>query len=148
MRTLLSALAAATALAVSPAAAAEPLTKPLATIFKNPQCGCCETYGEYLRENGYEVKLVATHDLPLIQQRQGVPSGLEGCHTTLIGGYFVDGHVPIATFDRLLAERPNVNGITLPGMPPGSPGMGGPKMEPFTIQAVAKGGLISLFEVV
>lgn len=148
MRTLLSALAATAVVALSPAAAAAaPNAKPLATLFKNPQCGCCETYGDYLRKNGYEVKVVATHDLPLIQQRQGVPAGLEGCHTTLVGGYFVDGHVPIASFDRLLAERPDINGITLPGMPQGSPGMGGPKVESFTIHAVAPGGKRSTYAV-
>ena len=147
MRTLLSALAATAVVALSPVAAAAPNPKPLATLFKNPQCGCCETYGEYLRKNGYEVKIVATHDLPLIQQRQGVPAGLEGCHTTLVGGYFVDGHVPIASFNRLLAERPEINGITLPGMPQGSPGMGGPKVEPFTITSVAPGGKQSVHAV-
>ena len=148
MRTLLSALAATAVVALSPAAAAAASNpKPLATLFKNPQCGCCETYGEYLRKNGYEVKVVATHDLPLIQQRQGVPAGLEGCHTTLIGGYFIDGHVPIASFDRLIAQRPEINGITLPGMPQGSPGMGGPKGEQFTIHALARGGKRSVYAV-
>lgn len=147
MRMLLIASAAAAAVAVSPAAASQPVAKPLATVFKNPQCGCCETYAGYLRDNGYEVKLVATHDLPLIQERQGVPSGLEGCHTTLVGGYFVDGHVPIATFDRLLAERPAINGISLPGMPSGSPGMGGAKTEPFTVHAVHKGGRTTVYQV-
>lgn len=147
MRNIFKGAAIAAALVLGGPALAEPAPKPLATIFKNPQCGCCETYGEYLRSNGYEVKVVATHDLPLIQERQGVPAGLEGCHTTLIGGYFVDGHVPIETFDRLLAERPDINGITLPGMPAGSPGMGGPKTEPFTIHAVAGAGRSSVYTV-
>ena len=147
MRYMLNILAIATGLAVSSAAMAAASAKPLATVFKNPQCGCCETYGEYLRKNGYEVKVVATHDLPLIQQRQGVPAGLEGCHTTLIGGYFVDGHVPVENLDQLLAERPEINGITLPGMPMGSPGMGGPKTEPFTIYAVGKDGAKSVYAV-
>ncbi len=147
MSHLLKAVAAAAVLTVSVPVHAASAPKPLATIFKNPQCGCCETYGEYLRQNGYKVKTVATHDLPLIQQRQGVPAGLEGCHTTLIGGYFVDGHVPIATFDRLLAQRPDINGITLPGMPTGSPGMGGPKTEPFKIYAVGEKGATSVYAV-
>lgn len=141
------AAAAASLAIVATRALAQPSPKPLATLFKNPQCGCCETYAGYLKSNGYEVKMVPSHDLPLIQQRQGVPAGMEGCHTTLIGGYFVDGHVPIEAFNRLLEERPEINGITLPGMPPGSPGMGGPKMEPFTIHAVAKGELTFVFEV-
>ena len=119
--------------------------KPLATIFKNPQCTCCESYGEYLRANGYPVKMVATHDLALIKQRQGIPAGLEGCHTTLVGGYFIDGHVPVDTFDRVLAERPPISGISLPGMPTGSPGMGGPKTGPWTIAAVAPDGETSVY---
>ena len=141
------AAAAASLAIVATPALAQATPKPLATLFKNPQCGCCETYADYLKSNGYEVKVVPSHDLPLIQQRQGVPAGMEGCHTTLIGGYFVDGHVPIEAFNRLLVERPVIDGITLPGMPPGSPGMGGPKMEPFTIHAVAKDGRTSVFEV-
>ena len=147
MRRMLKAAAAAAGLAVAVPVLATPAPKPLATIFKDPQCSCCETYGRYLQENGYEVKLVPTHDLALIKQRQGIPPGLDGCHTTLVGGYFVDGHVPIASFDRLLADRPDVIGISLPGMPPGSPGMGGPKMEPFTVYAVAPGGDRSVYAV-
>lgn len=129
----------------APATAAPESGKPLATIFKNPQCGCCESYGEYLRTNGYPVKTVATNDLMLIKERQGVPQGKEGCHTTLIGGYFVDGHVPVDSIDRLLGERPSIDGITLPGMPMGSPGMGGQKMEAWTVTAVAADGGASTF---
>ena len=139
MRSIFKAFALGAGIAIAvPAPAAEP-EKPLATVFKNPQCECCESYAEYLRENGYPVKVVATHELPLINERQGIALGAEGCHTTLIGGYFVSGHVPIGSFDRLLEERPDVNGITLPGMPMGSPGMGGAKTEPFTIYAMASG---------
>ncbi len=138
------AAAAAAAMSASTVAAADG-DKPLATIFKNPQCTCCESYGEYLSANGYQVKMVATHDLALIKQRQGIPAGLEGCHTTLAGGYFIDGHVPVDTFDRLLAERPAISGISLPGMPAGSPGMGGSKTGPWTITAVAPGGETSVY---
>lgn len=148
MRHAMKAIAAALAVAVSaPAFAAAQNAKPLATVFKDPQCGCCEAYAEHLRTNGYPVKVVATHDLALIKQRQGIPADLGGCHTTLIGGYFVDGHVPIATFDRLLDQRPEIDGISLPGMPAGSPGMGGPKSEPFTVYALAPGGRRTVFSV-
>lgn len=146
MRYLSTLLAAAAAIGLTaPAQAAS--SKPLATIFKNPQCSCCEVYGKYLRKSGYPVKIVVTQDGPLIKQRQGVPAQLEGCHTTLIGGYFVEGHVPVGAIDRLLSQRPKVNGISLPGMPPGSPGMGGPKMQPFTIYAVAARGKPSVYAV-
>ncbi len=141
------AAAALAAFAVAAPALASPPPKPLATLFKNPQCSCCESYAQYLEANDYEVNVVASHDLPLIQQRQGIPAGFEGCHTTLVGGYFIDGHVPIKTFDRLLSERPDISGITLPGMPTGTPGMGGPKSEPFKIYAVAPGKAPSVYAV-
>ena len=106
---------------------------PTATLYKSPQCGCCEEYAEYLRANGYEVTVVPTHDLSLIKRQHRVPEEFEGCHTTLVGGYAVEGHVPVGVLNRLLAERPDVRGISLPGMTTGSPGMSGPKTGPFTI---------------
>ena len=110
-----------------------------ATLYKNPECGCCEEYAKYLRQNGYDVTVKPTHDLPLIKQQHGVAPELEGCHTTLVGGYVVEGHVPVTVLDRLLAERPEIRGISLPGMPLGSPGMGGEKTGPFTIYEVTDG---------
>ena len=133
------------ALAVMPSVAVAQEARPFATIFKNPQCSCCESYGDYLEASGYEVKMVATHDLALIKERQGVPAGLEGCHTMLIGGYFVDGHVPVDSVNRLLQERPRISGITLPGMPAGSPGMGGAKTGTWTITGVAADGATSVY---
>lgn len=140
MKRLFQTVLAVSGLALAAPALAQPPVKPLATVFKNPQCSCCEGYGDYLRQNGYQVKMVPTNDLALIKQRQGIPAELGGCHTTLVAGYFIDGHVPIETFDRLLAERPEIDGITLPGMPAGSPGMGGQKSAPFTIYGLSRGG--------
>lgn len=110
-----------------------------ATLYKNPQCGCCEEYANYLRQNGFDVKVVATHDLPLIKKEQGVPEQFEGCHTTLIDGYVVEGHVPVKSLNRLLTERPAIKGISLPGMPMGSPGMSGAKTAPFTVYEISNG---------
>jgi hypothetical protein len=110
-----------------------------ATLYKNPQCGCCETYADYLRENGFEVTVKPTHDLPLMKRQYGVPGELEGCHTTLVDGYVVEGHVPVNTVIRLLTERPDIKGISLPGMPMGSPGMTGEKTAPFTIYEFGDG---------
>ncbi|MEQ8396165.1 DUF411 domain-containing protein [Thalassobaculum sp.] len=124
-------------LPLSPAHAADPAKT--ATLYKNPQCGCCEAYADYLRENGYEVTVVPTHDLQLIKQEQGVPEHFEGCHTTLIDNYVVEGHVPVKTLNRLLTERPAIKGISLPGMPMGSPGMNGQKAGPFQIYEIAEG---------
>jgi hypothetical protein len=108
------------------------------TLYKNPQCGCCEGYAEYMREQGYTVKVVPTHDLSAKSREAGIPEAFEGCHLSMIDGYAVSGHVPVTTVNRLLSERPAIKGITLPGMPMGSPGMNGVKREPFTIYTVGE----------
>ena len=110
-----------------------------ATLYKNPQCGCCEGYADYLRANGFEVTVKPTHDLPLLHRQHGVPEPLVGCHTTLVDGYVVEGHVPIGAVLRMLDERPAIRGISLPGMPAGSPGMFGEKTAPFTIYEIDDG---------
>jgi hypothetical protein len=101
---------------------------PDALMYKNPQCGCCENYAKYLRQNGFKVTVKETHN---------VPEKLSGCHTMLVGGYVVEGHVPVGAINKLLKERPDIKGISLPGMPEGSPGMTGEKAEPFTIYEVS-----------
>ena len=111
-----------------------------AVLYKSPQCSCCEGYAAYLRKNGFAVEVKATNDLAEISQKAGVPERLQGCHTMFVGGYVVDGHVPINVIQKLLRERPAIAGITLPGMPAGSPGMTGRKAGPFTIYAVTKDG--------
>jgi hypothetical protein len=133
IRMVLAAAAVALTAIATPATAGE---KPAATLYKNPQCSCCEEYAKYLRRNGFEVKVVATHDLSLIAKQLAVPETLEGCHTTLIDKYVVVGHVPVKTLNKLLADRPNIRGVSLPGMPEGSPGMSGRKTEPFTIYEI------------
>ena len=118
-------------------AMAEPIH---ATLFKNPQCSCCEGYAAYLRENGFDVAVKPTNDLTEISRRAGVPEQFQGCHTMFVGNYVVDGHVPVNVIRKLLSERPSIAGITLPGMPLGSPGMTGTKTSTFTIYAVTKDG--------
>src|SRR5712692_4816920 len=118
-------------------AIAEPVR---ATLYKNPQCTCCDDYAAYLRQNGFVVDVQATNDLAVISQKAGVPEKLQGCHTMFVDGYVIDGHVPVNVIRKLLSERPAVAGITLPGMPEGSPGMTGRKYGPFTIYAVTKDG--------
>jgi hypothetical protein len=136
MRTLLPVLVVVAALGSGPANAEEARA---ATLYKNPQCGCCEGYADYLRENGFEVTVKPTHDLPLLHRQYGVPQPLVGCHTTLVDGYVVEGHVPVSALLRLLTERPAIKGISLPGMPAGSPGMSGEKAAPFTIYEISEG---------
>ena len=111
-----------------------------ATLFKNPECGCCENYAAYLRQNGFDVEVKPSNDLATISSEAGVPPEYEGCHTAFIDGYVVDGHVPIKAIEKLLKERPKIAGITLPGMPVGSPGMGDDPTKSFTVNAVTKDG--------
>lgn len=113
-----------------------------ATLYKNPQCTCCEGYADYLRKNGFVVEVKPTNDLAEISRKAGVPEKLEGCHTMFVQGYpyVIDGHVPIEVVRKLLSEKPAIAGITLPGMPAGSPGMFGDKTETFVIYALHKDG--------
>jgi hypothetical protein len=111
-----------------------------ATLYKNPQCSCCEGYAAYLRQKGFEVEVKPTNDLDQMSQKAGVPEKLQGCHTMFVKNYVVDGHVPVEVVRKMLSERSAIAGITLPGMPAGSPGMVGEKTGPFTIYAVTKDG--------
>src|SRR6516164_8303912 len=88
------------------------------TLYKNPQCGCCEGYADYLRDNGFKVKAISTNDLTVIGLKYGIPDDLQPCHISLIGGYVVGGHIPMEVIDRLLSEQPKIVGISLPGMSP------------------------------
>ena len=122
--------------ALSAASLARAQDKAAATLYKNPQCRCCQDHAAYLRRHGYRVREIATHDLEGIRRKHGVPQHLYGCHTILVGGYVVEGHVSAPVIDRLLREQPKILGVSLPGMPPGSPGMTGAKMEAFRIYEI------------
>jgi len=137
-RAILMLLLGGAAAMVAPSARAVDDSKKV-TLYKDPQCDCCEGYADYLRSNGFEVRIVPTHDLPLLDDKYGIPTDLQPCHLSLIGGYVVGGHVPIEVINRLLSEKPSITGITLAGMPLGSPGMNGKKTEPFKIYEIAKG---------
>ncbi|PZV39421.1 DUF411 domain-containing protein [Mesorhizobium kowhaii] len=125
-------------------AIAMPLPAVAATInavmYKNPSCSCCETYAAYLEKNGFTVELKPSNDLDQISAGLGVPEKLQGCHSVVIGDYVVDGFVPVDLIKKMLAERPEITGIAMPGMPMGSPGMGGQKTESWTIYAFTKDG--------
>ncbi len=129
-------LLAASTLFLPVAAVAAPMR---VTLYKNPQCACCEGYADYLRHNGFIVDIVPTNDLITMARKAGVPEQLDGCHITLMGRYVVIGHVPIDAVHKLLARRPKIIGISLPGMPMGVPGMPGPRSGPITIYEIAAG---------
>ncbi|MGR3463281.1 DUF411 domain-containing protein [Limimaricola sp.] len=110
------------------------------TLYKDPNCGCCAAHAEYLRENGFEVEIVETYDLATVNKEAGIPLGQQGCHTALIDGYAVSGHVPAEILSRFLAEAPEATGLSLPGMPMGAPGMGDdPSVELDVVMIDAEG---------
>lgn len=106
------------------------------TLYKNPQCGCCEHYANYLRKNGFNVTVHATNKLDEMNRKAGIANNYQSCHLTMIDNYTISGHIPINAVNRLIKERPAIQGITLPGMPAGSPGMPGLKSETFTIYTI------------
>jgi hypothetical protein len=128
----------------SPLLAAETKRLPV-MLYKTPGCECCSGYADYLRSHDFTVTVKETEKLAAITGKAGVPPELQGCHTSFVGGYVIDGHVPIEAVQKLLAERPAIKGLALAGMPPGSPGMPGPKQEPFTIHAIDKEGKTSVY---
>jgi len=112
--------------------------RPKATLYRNAGCGCCLEYARYLRRNGFDVE-VSNDSMTPIREQYEVPDELEGCHTMVIGDYVIEGHVPVAVINRLLSEKPKIRGISLPGMPAGSPGMTGTKKGPFVIYEITDG---------
>lgn len=95
------------------------------TMYKNPDCQCCSKWAAYLEENGFSVTQKPTDALSDVKQQQGVPDQLGACHTALIEGYVVEGHVPVEAIHKLLQEKPDTKGIAVPGMPAGAPGTQG-----------------------
>ncbi|HUQ98098.1 MAG TPA: DUF411 domain-containing protein [Gemmatimonadaceae bacterium] len=141
-------LAAFAALGVTTAATpshVEPSSKPVVTVYKDPNCGCCKNWIEHLIKHGYTVKVNDTRELKKVKQSLGVPEKLEACHTALVGAYLVEGHVPAADIDRLLKTNPKVAGIAVPGMPAGSPGMDMGAAQPYSVLSFDRTGKTSVF---
>lgn len=123
------------------AAPNEPPLQLAFELYKSPTCGCCGQYVEYLQANGLNVQVTEVADPNALKTELGIPQELWSCHTMKIGKYFVEGHVPLEAIQRLLETQPDIEGIALPGMPAGSPGMSGAKTEPFIIYSLAKGAV-------
>jgi hypothetical protein len=115
-------------------AAAEPAT---INMYVNPQCSCCEGHAAYLRQHGFKVNVTTSHNMSQIRRQHGVPDKFVGCHIAFVEGYVIEGHVPATAITKLLAERPKIKGISLPGMPEGSPGMTGVKAGPFQVLEIS-----------
>jgi hypothetical protein len=118
------------------------------TVHKDPNCGCCHLWAEAMGKAGFDVRLNDLGDLAPIKARLGVPGDLEGCHTAEIEGYFLEGHVPLSSVRMLLADRPAIKGLAVPGMPTGSLGMGDDPAASYDVVAVPLSGKPYLFEAV
>jgi hypothetical protein len=114
------------------------LTRSL-TVYRSPDCSCCHLWAGIASKNGWSVAMVDQLDMATFKSEAGVPAEYASCHTTLVDGYFIEGHVPLAAVEKLLADHPNLDGIALPGMPAGSPGMGGLREGPLEILAIHDG---------
>ena len=114
-------------------------------VYKSPTCGCCTKWVNYLREQGFQVTSHDISDLTPIRKKYGVPNALSACHTAIVDGYVVEGHVPADVILRLLKERPKVVGITVPGMPMGSPGMEGKYSEPYDVLTFDQDGKTQVY---
>lgn len=118
---------------------------PQVTVYKTPTCGCCEGWVDHLRENGFSVIVHDQNDLSAVKAANGITPQLESCHTAVIEGYVIEGHVPADLIARLLNERPEIAGLAVPGMPGGSPGMESSPKEPYQVLAVGKDGRTSVY---
>jgi hypothetical protein len=119
---------------------------PRVVVYKSPTCGCCELWVRHMRRFGFQVEAHDVQDLGAVKAEAGIPYGLGSCHTARVGKYFIEGHVPAEDVKRLLFEKPVARGLTVPGMPVGSPGMEqGNRREPYEVLLVAKDGSTTVY---
>jgi len=137
---------AARAPAAAPAAAT-PADAPQLVVYKDPSCGCCTKWVEHMRQSGFQVAAHDTSGVDGIKDQAGVPQAARSCHTGLVGGYAIEGHVPAEVVRRLLREHPaDVAGLAVPGMVTGSPGMEGPNPQHYDVIAFTRDGRTSVYE--
>ena len=115
------------------------------TVYKSASCGCCKNWMKHMQDNGFTVKSVDVADVSPYRLRHGVSPTLASCHTALVDGYVIEGHVPAADIRRLLKERPKVRGLAVPGMPNGSPGMEQGYVEPYDVLSFDKNGKVLVY---
>lgn len=119
-------------------------------VWKTPDCGCCKDWVKYLQNNGFRVVAHDVSDTSSFRRRNGIPDEYGSCHSALVEGYALEGHVPAKEIKRLLRERPVAVGLTVPSMPLGSPGMDGPEYEgrkvPYDVFLIARGGKASVYQ--
>ena len=132
--------------AAEPPAEAGSETLPEIVVYHDPACGCCGKWMAHMREAGFVVRSETGSDMASVKQQFNVPASLRSCHTAVVGGYVIEGHIPASDVKRLLAEQPDVAGIAVPGMPLGSPGMEyGDKRQAFDVVSFDNAGGTEIF---
>ena len=119
----------------------------LMAVYKSPTCGCCTKWVEHMKQNGFTVHVTDLNDVSAIKTKHGVPASAQSCHTAVVNGYVVEGHVPAADVKRMLKEKPAIVGLALPGMPAGSPGMEVPGIQPppYQVLSIDKRGATKVY---
>jgi hypothetical protein len=140
-RVLIALAAAPWVLASMPALSAAPAI----SVFKLTDCSCCDLWAEHLRKNGFMVSMRAVPDLAPVRLKCGVPNIFGTCHTALVDGYAIEGHVPAADIHRLLRSKLKVAGLAVPEMPAGSPGMEGPRSDPYDVLTFDRNGATQIY---
>ncbi len=115
-------------------------------VYKSPTCGCCKAWVKHIRDQGFSVEVHNRSDMNPIKQQYGIPGHLQSCHTAKAGDYVIEGHVPADLIARLLEEKPRVQGLAVPGMPMGSPGMEGPRKDDYYIFTFKKNGKTKIYD--
>ena len=137
---LASAAGAAASMLMGGTACATPTKRQEMLVYKSPTCGCCKLWVDHVAEAGFQVEVRDVMNLNPLKQELGIPRDLHSCHTALVDGYLVEGHVPADVVLKLLEEKPEAVGIAVPGMPMGSPGMEGPRSEPYDVVLFQRDG--------
>ena len=116
------------------------------TVYKSPSCGCCKNWVTHMQGAGFAVKVIDMDDLTTVKKNAGVPQKLQSCHTALVGAYVVEGHVPADLVKKMLAQKPQITGLAVPGMVTGSPGMEmGDSKDPYDVIAFDRAGKTTIF---
>ena len=127
------------------AAPASISSAPSVTVYKDPNCGCCSKWVDYMRKNGFNVTAIDTSDVASVKAKYGIASELHSCHTAIVGDYAIEGHVPAEEIHRMLKEKPTIAGLAVPGMPTGSPGMEGAIKEKYDILTFDRAGKTTVY---
>ncbi len=130
---------------VSLASATPTASGTVVKVYKDPNCGCCAKWVDHMKENGFTVEVMDMPDLSMIKQKYMIGDALRSCHTAVIGDYAFEGHVPADVIKKMLAEKPAIAGLAVPGMPSGSPGMEGATKERYDILTFDRAGKTTVY---